>query len=238
MVFSLNAQDDDKVVVFNFYKVNKGHEKSFENLMKTFIADKAKRRIEEGWRDAWVFRKVDPSTEMSNHITHFTVDIFKESKKQCNVPFYDPVPGMATEINDELMNLHLANRERVYTAQTNETAHFNKGNGPAQYVITNFMWVSDIPKYTKKHIESTKDIYEKYSNNKFWVAHSRVDAISWAQDEWNYLTIDGFDSKEDAMKSWSVPKKVSEASNKKYGTNSSMRVIRQRMASTLIMHLN
>lgn len=59
-----------------------------------------------------------------------------------------------------------------------------------------------------------------------------------AQDEWNYLTIDGFDSKEDAMKSWSIPKKVSEASNKKYGTNSSMRVIRKRMASTLIMHLN
>ena len=61
----------------------------------------------------------------------------------------------------------------------------------------------------KKHIESTKDIYEKYSNNKFWVAHSRVDVISRAQDEWNYLTIDGFDSKEYAMKSWSVPKKVS-----------------------------
>ena len=37
-----NAQDEDKVVRYNFYKVNKGHEKSFENLMKTFIADKMK----------------------------------------------------------------------------------------------------------------------------------------------------------------------------------------------------
>ena len=36
-------------------------------------------------------------------------------------------------------------------------------------------------------------------------------------------------SKDDAMKPWSAPKKVSSESDKKYGTNSSMRVIRDRM---------
>ena len=83
-----------------------------------------------------------------------------------------------------------------------------------------------------------KSIYEKYSNNQFWVSHPRLDPISFAENEWNYITVDGFKSKDDAMKTWSIPKKVSSGSDKKYGTNSSMRVIRNRMASLLIMYLN
>ena len=233
-----NAQDEDKVVRYNFYKVNKGHEKSFENLMKTFIADKMKRAIEDGCRDVWVFRKVDPVSEMSNHITHITVDIYKKSEQPCKVNFYEPVDNMAPEINEELMNLHRSNRELVYSALLAEVAHFNKSNAPAKYSITNFMRVNDIPKYSKKHIESTKSIFEKYSNNQFWVSHPRLDPISFAENEWNYITVDGFKSKDDAMKPWSAPKKVSSESDKKYGTNSSMRVIRDRMESSLIMYLN
>ena len=131
-----NAQDEDKVVRYNFYKVNKGHEKSFENLMKTFIADKMKRAIEDGCRDVWVFRKVDPVSEMSNHITHITVDIYKKSEQPCKVNFYEPVDNMAPEINEELMNLHRSNRELVYSALLAEVAHFNKSNAPAKYAIT------------------------------------------------------------------------------------------------------
>ena len=145
---------------------------------------------------------------------------------------------MAPEINEELMNLHRSNRELVYSALLAEVAHFNKSNAPAKYAITNFMRVNDISKYSKKHIESTKSIFEKYSNNQFWVSHPRLDPISFAENEWNYITVDGFKSKDDAMKPWSAPKKVSSESDKKYGTNSSMRVIRDRMESSLIMYLN
>ena len=42
---SLYSQEDEKVVIYNFFKVNKGHEESFEKLMKTIIADKVKRTI-------------------------------------------------------------------------------------------------------------------------------------------------------------------------------------------------
>ena len=236
--FNANAQDEDKVVIYNFYKVNKGQEKSFENLMKTFIADKIKRAIKDGCRDTWVFRKVDPLSEMSNYISHMTVDIYKKSEQPCEVNFYEPVDNMAAEINEELMNIHRSNRELIYSAQLAEVAQFNKGDGPSNYAITNFMRVNDIPKYSKKHKESTKSIFEKYSNNQFWVSHPRLDPISFAENEWNYITVDGFKSKNDAMKTWSVPKKVSSDSDKKYGTNSSMRVVRNRMASLLIMYLN
>ena len=236
--FIANAQDEDKVVRYNFYKVNKGHEKSFENLMKTFIADKIKRAIEDGCRDYWVFRKVDPLSEMSNYITHFTVDIYQKSEQPCKINFYEPVDNMAPEINEELMNVHRSNREHVYSALLAELTVFNKSNTPSKYTITNFMRVNDIPKYSKKHIESTKSIFEKYSNNQFWVSHPRLDPISFAENEWNYITVDGFKSKDDAMKPWSAPKKVSSESDKKYGTNSSMRVIRERMESSLIMYLN
>ena len=235
---SLYSQEDEKVVINNFFKVNKGHEESFENLMKTFIADKVKRSIKDGCRDAWVFRKVEPRSEMSNYITHMTVDIYRKSKQPCSVNFYEPISGMAVEINDELMKIHMANRELIYSAELSEVAHFNKGYGAAKYAITNFMRVNNVPKYSKKHIESTKAIFEKYSNNQFWVSHPRHDPISFAEDEWNYLTVDGFNSKSDAMKPWSIPKEVSSESDKKYGTNSSMRVIRKRMEASLIMFLN
>ena len=81
--------------------------------MKTFIADKMKRAIEDGCRDIWVFRKVNPLSEMSNHITHMTVDVYQKSKQPCKVNFYDPIDDMAPEINEELMNVHRSNRELV-----------------------------------------------------------------------------------------------------------------------------
>ena len=32
------SQDDDKLFVYNFYKVNEGHMESYENVMKHFIS--------------------------------------------------------------------------------------------------------------------------------------------------------------------------------------------------------
>ena len=33
------SQDDDKLFVYNFYKVNEGHMESYENVMKHFISN-------------------------------------------------------------------------------------------------------------------------------------------------------------------------------------------------------
>ena len=51
------------------------------------------------------------------------------------------------------------------------------------------------------------------------------------------MTVDGYYSKEDAMKSQNVPQKEIVQSNKKYGVNSEMRTIKKRMLSNLIMYL-
>ena len=46
------SQDDDKLFVYNFYKVNEGHMESYENVMKHFISGIQKKMIDEGCKDS------------------------------------------------------------------------------------------------------------------------------------------------------------------------------------------
>ena len=100
------------------------------------------------------------------------------------------------------------------------------------------MRVDAMDDYIKKHKESTKGIFEKYTNRQLWVANNRLNLESYAEDEWNYMTVDGYYSKSDAMKSQNIPQKVITESNKKYGLNNKMRTIKKRMLSSLIMYIN
>jgi len=52
------------------------------------------------------------------------------------------------------------------------------------------------------------------------------------------MTVEGYYSKSDAIKSKNIPQKVITKSNKKYGLNNKMRTINKRMLSSLIMYLN
>ena len=90
-----------------------------------------------------------------------------------------------------------------------------------------------------KNIKSLqKESLKKYTNRQLWVANNRLNLESYAADEWNYMTVDGYYSKSDAMKSQNIPKKVITESNKKYGLNNKMRTIKKRMLSSLIMYIN
>ena len=136
------------------------------------------------------------------------------------------------------MTIHQNNRKRIYVARLGLVANYNKEAKPAEFSIVNFMRVNNITKYSKKHIESTKGIFEKYTPRQLWSANNRLDIESYATDEWNYMTVDGYYSREDAMKSSNIPEKVRIQSNKKYGLNNEMRTNKKRMLSSLIMYLN
>lgn len=239
LLFSFSySQNTEKLVVYNFYKVNEGRMVSYENVMKHFISGIQKKMIEEGCKDGWVFRKVDPTTEMSNYISHYTIDIYENGQKPCDANWNDAFPNLPSELFDELMTTHQQNRKRIYVARLGEVAHYNKQNKPAQYSIVNLMRVNNLTKYSKKHRESTKGIFEKYTSRQLWVANNRLDPESYGAEEWNYLTVDGFSSKSEAMKGQNIPQKVVSDSNKKYGMNNEMRRINKRITSNLIMYLN
>jgi len=233
------AQDDEKLFVYNFYKVNEGHMESYENVMKHFISGIQKKMIDEGCKDSWIFRKVDPTTEMSNYISHYTIDIYDNGQKPCNIDWGKEVfPELPEALFNELMNVHQNNRKRILVARLGEVAHYNKEDMPAKFSIINFMRVDAMDDYIKKHKESTQAVFEKYTNRQLWVANNRLNLESYAADEWNYMTVDGYYSKSDAMKSQNIPQKVITQSNKKYGLNGKMRTIKKRMLSSLIMHIN
>jgi len=232
------SQDSKPLYVYNFYKVNPGHEESYENVVKTFVAGIQKKMIEEGCKDTWIFRKVDPTTEMSNYISHYTIDIYDEGQNPCDIDWItEAFPNLPEGLSEELMKLHRNNRKRVYVARLGVVSSYNKEEKPAEFSIVNFMRVKNMEKYSKKHKESTKVIFEKYTPRQLWSANNRLNLEGYGEEEWNYMTVDGYYSKEDAMKSQNVPQKEIVQSNKKYGVNSEMRTINKRMLSNLIMYL-
>tara|TARA_B110000261_G_scaffold65534_1_gene76899 strand:+ start:220 stop:975 length:756 start_codon:yes stop_codon:yes gene_type:complete len=233
------SQNSNKLFVYNFYNVNDGRIESYENVMKNFISGINKKLIDDGCKDSWIFRKVDPTTEMSNYISHYTIDVYNDGQQPCDVDWgKESIPGLPKELFDELMNIHQKNRKRIFVSRLGEVAGYNKEDRPAEYSVVNFMRVNNISKYSKKLKESTKGIFEKHSNRQLWAANNRLNLEGYAADEWNFITVDGYYSKSDAMKSTNIPQKVINESNKKYGLNNKMRTINKRMLSSLIMYLN
>tara|TARA_B110000046_G_scaffold123443_2_gene129930 strand:+ start:165 stop:920 length:756 start_codon:yes stop_codon:yes gene_type:complete len=233
------SQNSNKLFVYNFYNVNDGRIESYENVMKNFISGINKKLIDDGCKDSWIFRKVDPTTEMSNYISHYTIDVYNDGQQPCDVDWgKESIPELPKELFDELMNIHQKNRKRIFVSRLGEVAGYNKEDRPAEYSVVNFMRVNNISKYSKKLKESTKGIFEKHSNRQLWAANNRLNLEGYAADEWNFITVDGYYSKSDAMKSTNIPQKVITESNKKYGLNNKMRTINKRMLSSLIMYLN
>ena len=233
------SQNSNKLFVYNFYNVNDGRIESYENVMKNFISGINKKLIDDGCKDSWIFRKVDPTTEMSNYISHYTIDVYNDGQQPCDVYWgKESIPELPKELFDELMNIHQKNRKRIFVSRLWEVTGYNKEDRPAEYSVVNFMRVNNISKYSKKLKESTKGIFQKHSNRQLWAANNRLNLEGYAADEWNFITVDGYYSKSDAMKSTNIPQKVITESNKKYGLNNKMRTINKRMLSSLMMYLN
>jgi len=233
------SQNSNKLFVYNFYNVNDGRIESYENVMKNFISGINKKLIDDGCKDSWIFRKVDPTTEMSNYISHYTIDVYNDGQQPCDVYWgKESIPELPKELFDELMNIHQKNRKRIFVSRLGEVTGYNKEDRPAEYSVVNFMRVNNISKYSKKLKESTKGIFQKHSNRQLWAANNRLNLEGYAADEWNFITVDGYYSKSDAMKSTNIPQKVITESNKKYGLNNKMRTINKRMLSSLMMYLN
>lgn len=233
------SQNSNKLFVYNFYNVNDGRIESYENVMKNFISGINKKLIDDGCKDSWIFRKVDLTTEMSNYISHYTIDVYNDGQQPCDVYWgKESIPELPKELFDELMNIHQKNRKRIFVSRLWEVTGYNKEDRPAEYSVVNFMRVNNISKYSKKLKESTKGIFQKHSNRQLWAANNRLNLEGYAADEWNFITVDGYYSKSDAMKSTNIPQKVITESNKKYGLNNKMRTINKRMLSSLMMYLN
>ena len=229
------------ILRFGFYKVEEGKQAEYETVMKDYLGELMKERIENGCMENWIFRRVLPYTNASNYFTHITIDVLKPGKTnyQCEGVTKETVfPEMSEGMHELLLNVHRSSRKVVYRTVVSYVAGFNKNDEIVKYAAYNF--IRTLPgkgvDYRNMHKEYQKSIYEKYSNQSAWHAFFRSDPAVGGSNEWNYLTVDGYDTMDQKRnRSVNVPEDIAKERNKKYGNYVEMRDLKYQVVAELIM---
>ena len=240
LTFNHSYSQEGNYLTINFYKVADGKADDYEKLMTEYISKIQEARIKSGCMNGWVFRRVLPSSKMSNEITHITIDIRtkEQSEKNCNWSPYKSIPELSEYLHDVLLEKHNSNREFVYSTQLIEVAGYNKLSETPQIAVFNLIKSKNINAYAKRHSEWQNDAFKKYSSQVGWHALKRNDIIGAGANEWNYLSIDLFNNLDEANnRKWSAPESEINKANKKYGANANTRVITDKIIATLITSL-
>ena len=238
----LIAQDPEAILVqFGFYKVEDGRRAEYETVMKDYMGEVMKERIKNGCMQNWIFRRVIPRTNASNYFTHMTIDVLNPGKTnyQCEgVTNKTVFPDMSEGMHELLLNVHRTSRKVVYRTAVIHVAGYNKNEDFVRYAAYNFIrtYPGKGADYRNMHKEYTKDIYENHSSQSAWHAFVRRDAAVGGSEEWNYLTIDGYDNMDQKRtRSINVPEDLSNEVNKKYGKLLDMRDLKYQVVAELIM---
>ena len=240
LTFLNSYSQEDNYITINFYKVSEGKTGDYEKLMSEYVSKIQESRIKDGCLSGWVFRKVQPSSKMSNEITHMTIDIRtkEQSEKNCNWSPYKAIPEISEYLHDVILEKHRSNRKLVYNTKLIEVAGYNKLSKTPQIAVFNLIKANNVSAYAEKHKEWQNNAFKKYSSQVGWHSLRRDDIIGGGANEWNYLTIDLFNNINEANnRKWSVPQSELNKANEKYGTNQSMRVINDKIIATLISSL-
>lgn len=237
---NLNFSQEGNYLTINFYKVAEGKTQDHEKLMTEYISKIQEERIKSGCLSGWVFRRVLPSSKMSNEISHITIDIRtkEQAEKDCNWNAYNSIPEISEYLHEVILEKHNLNRKLVYSTQLIEVAGYNKISEVPNVAVFNLTKVNNLDMYAKRHREWQNNAFQNYSSQVGWHALMRNDLIGGGANEWNYLTIDLFNNLEEANnRKWSLPQKEFDMANKKYGSNNDLRVINDKIIATLILSL-
>lgn len=237
---NVSFSQEGNYITVNFYKVAEGKTNDYEKLMTEYISKIQESRIKSGCMSGWVFRRVQPSTKMSNEITHMTIDIRNKEQieKNCSWNPYESIPEISEYLHEVILEKHRSNRKLIYNTQLIEVAGYNKSSETPKIAVFNFIKANNVNAYAKRHKEWQNNAFKKHSSQVGWHALKRNDLVGNGANEWNYLTIDLFNNLNEANnRKWSMSQIEMEKANKKYGTNASMRVINDKVIATLISSL-
>ena len=231
---------ENNTVRFHFFKVDDDKQAEYETVMKDYYGPIMKERVKNGCLQNWVFRRVLPGTNARNYFTHVTIDVLNPGKNnyQCEKVTAKTVFPTMSEGMHNLMAKVRTSRKVVYRTSTSYVTGFNKNDSIPTFAAFNFIRTKPgkLNDYKNMHLEYQKDNFMKYSNQLVWHALVRNDARSGGSAEWNYLTIDGYDTmSQKRNRSVNVPEKLSKEINKKYGSFIDMRDLKHQVVTRLIM---
>lgn len=228
-------------ILFHFFKVQEGKQAEYETVMKDYYGEIMKENIKNGCMQNWIFRRVLPGTNASNYFTHVTVDVLNPEKTnyQCEEVTKETVfPEMSEGMHNLLRNVRAKGRKVVYRTSTTYVAGFNKNETIPKYAAFNFIKTNPgkLNDYKNMHIEYQKDNFMKYSNQPMWHSFVRSDPRVGGSEEWNYLTIDGYETMEQKRdRRVNVPENLTKEINKKYGNYLDLRDLKYQVVTELIM---
>ena len=240
LTFIHSHSQEGNYLTINFYKVADGKTQEYEKLMTEYISKIQEERIKSGCLSSWVFRRVLPSSKMSNEISHITIDIRtkEQTENDCNWNPYNSIPEISEYLHEVILEKHRSNRKLVYNTQLMEVAGYNKLSEAPNVAVFNLIKANNVSNYAKRHREWQNNAFQKHSSQVAWHALMRNDIIGAGDNEWNYLSIDLFNNLEEANnRKWTIPQKEMNLANKKYGSNQDMRVIKDKIIATLISSL-
>ena len=229
---SYSQPSEGQTIRWHFFKVEKNKMEHYETVMREYYQKVAQGWIDNGCQQRWIFRKIIPgATSLSREFNYMGIDVFPEGKSnrgQCPPSETGFSDGMA-KIMMEILN----DKDRVYTVELNYVAGYGTGK-PNQFTIYDLTKTFKKDLYKSKHKEFEK-LFKKHSSRKGWHALERIDPEAWGSEDWDYVTVNGFDSREDAKNlTNNFPEKTTKMINDKYGPGNEQREIRYRIAAELI----
>ena len=237
VVCSLTMAQTNQKIQMGFYKVDEDMRAEYETVMKDYLGKMMAERVKQGCMSNWIFRRVVPNSSMAENFTHMTIDVMNpgdENYWNCDTFDVDLVfPNISPELHSILQEVHRKSRNVIYRTKLDGVAGHNKLDHVGHIAIYNFTKTKS-QKYKQKHIKMGA-VFTDYGNRDAWYAFERDEPIDWATKEWDYMTVDVYDSVE-KMKSQGkqMPEKIRNEMNKKYGNGNSQREIMKRVMTTLI----
>ena len=238
----LIAQVEEATQVnIGFYKVEDGKRAEYETVMMDYFGPIMKKRVENGCMQNWIFRRVAPASNASNYFTHVTIDVLMPGKTnyQCEGVTPESVfPDMSEGMHQLLWDTRTNSRKVVYRTWTEYVTGFSRDDKVVELAAFNFIRIypGKGANYINSHKEYAKDFFEKYSNQAAWHALRRIDPLTGGSEEWNYLTIDGYNTMEEKRnRTMNAPEDLVKERIEKYGRNPEMRDLMYHVVTRLLM---
>jgi hypothetical protein len=219
-----------------FYKVDQDKRASYELLMTDFFGPLMQKRVDEGCLSNWLFRRVLPNSSLYGEFTHITIDIMAPGEKgywDCDAQLQDVFPGLSPKIRKHLHDEKNSLRKLVHRVRTQYVAGYNSLEKAPQIAIFNLTKTKS-NLYEAKHRDGFADFFAEGSNTVAWHAMKRIDPTAWATGEWNYLTVDCYETSAQMQEDVKFSEERDQYYKEKYGPSKDQRDILLRADTRLV----
>jgi len=236
---SLMAQEEEPPPMYiniGFYKVDQENRAAYEMLMKDVFGPIMQKRVDEGCLNNWIFRRVLPNSSLFGEFTHMTLDVMlpgEEGYWNCDANLEEVFPGLSPDVRKYLYQEKNSLRTLVQRVRTSYVAGYTSLTQAPPIAVFNLSKTKS-DQYEAKHRDGFADFFAEGSNTVAWHAMKRIDSTAWAKWEWDYLTVDCYETPAKMREPVHFPAEKSRYYQENYGPASDQRDILMRAETRLL----